>query len=138
MKWPLPREPSKQILDSLFLDWMSRLWRHIKGDQTWTAASLQNSWVDYGSSMGIDYVPAQFRLKSGIVYIEGLIKSGTTTPGTLLFTLPEGYRPIEVLTLATSENGAYAEIEINSSGQVSIQVGSNTALSLHCSFYAEQ
>jgi hypothetical protein len=62
----------------------------IEAQQEWQAPALQNSWVNYGD--GFDPV-GYMKDSLGFVHIKGFIKSGTTTLGTLVFTLPAGYRP---------------------------------------------
>lgn len=134
MKFEIPQEPLKRLLDDPRLLWLTSFYRHIRGDTDWQDVSLQNSWVDYG---GADPT-AQYKLKGGVVYIKGLIKSGTATAGTLLFTLPEGYRPLENIYQVTVSNNVFGYFFINPSGEVRIQTGSNTWFSLVCSFIAEQ
>lgn len=84
--------------------------------------AFQNSWVNYGLGQracrfwkGID----------GIVHLEGLVKSGSV-PG-VIFTLPEGYRPDEVVVLSSlSFTGAayqVAAVQAAINGDVSVQVG---------------
>lgn len=135
MKWRIPQEPNKALLDldSRF-EWFNRLWRHIKGDDSWIVATLQNSWVRFDTT----FSDAQYRLKGGVVYIEGRIKSGTATATTVLFTLPEGYRPAEQLEITTTSNAALGRFDIKANGDVIIQVGSNVSFSLNCSFVADQ
>lgn len=62
--------------------------------ESWYAPVLQNGWVNYG----IGYKNAGYIKDSlGFVHLTGLIKDGTTTPLTVLFTLPAGYRPSYIL-----------------------------------------
>jgi len=52
--------------------------------------AFQNSWTNYGAPFG----PVRFtKLSSGLVVVDGLANPGTITNGTLVFTLPPGYRP---------------------------------------------
>lgn len=135
MKFPLPEEPSQGSLDDMYyLDYLQRLYRHIRGDTDWIAPSLQNSWVNYG---GI-HPNAGYRLKNGVVYIQGVIKSGTTTIGTVLFNIPAGYRPATDLIFSNNESDSFASISAQSNGDVIIRAGGNSYLSLQCSFIAEQ
>jgi hypothetical protein len=85
-------------------------------EEGWTAPSLQNSWVDYGSG----YQGTRYRKDSnGTRHIEGMIKSGTTTAGTLIFTLPAGWRPAAHLWFSIPvSGGTAADMEIRSDGQV--------------------
>lgn len=56
----------------------------------WTALTLQNGWVNYGLS----YAPARYCKVNGIVYVQGLIKSGIMTSATVIANLPVGFRPL--------------------------------------------
>lgn len=56
--------------------------------------------------------------KNGIVHLVGLIKGGTTANGTILFTLPVGYRPAkQEVFIVTTINGT-ARIDVYPNGQV--------------------
>lgn len=65
---------------------------------TYTAPSLQNSWINYGSSY---QVAGYTKASDGIVSMRGLIKSGTVTSGTIITTLPAGYCPDKRLLFTT-------------------------------------
>lgn len=54
----------------------------------WRDAVLQNSWVRYDT---IYNPPQYFKDSNGIVWLRGLIRSGTA--GSTIFVLPESYRP---------------------------------------------
>jgi hypothetical protein len=53
--------------------------RYYKTDVPWSAMSLQNSWVNYGSG----FCPAQYRRIGDIVQLRGVIKTGTAVPSTI-------------------------------------------------------
>ncbi|MEO7904586.1 MAG: hypothetical protein ABIR91_02220 [Candidatus Saccharimonadales bacterium] len=96
----------------------------------WTALSLQNSWVNYNAPTS-GYSNALYTKSSdGIVNLQGLIKSGTTTAGTVIGTLPSGYRPSERLMLNGTSSVGYARIDVLPTGDVVIMSGSNGWLSL--------
>lgn len=93
-------------------------------DPTWTAVTFKNSWVDYNAGNA----PVGYRIEpGGRVYIRGTAKSGTTTPGTVLFTLPEGYRPAYATPLTTSSNSALASVYVGTNGDVATIFGVNAA-----------
>lgn len=111
---------------------------------TWSSISLQNSWVNYG---GASYSTAQYTKSSDkIVTVRGLIKNGTTTKNTTIFTLPVGYRPTKSLVFMTAGSNPGeipARIDILSDGIVRVATENgaigNTFLSLAgISFYQEQ
>lgn len=101
----------------------------------WTAPTLQNSWVNYGAG----FSDAGYRKDAtGMVYLRGLIKSGTI--GAAALTLPVGFRPSSLLLVGTISNDAIGRIQIASSGTVTPTAPSNNAwVSLDgITFLAEQ
>ena len=92
--------------------------------------SFQNNWGAYTGS-----VPKFYRDR-GRVYLQGKISGGTDTTGTVMFYLPEGYRPDEVLnfdvlTKDASFNNILASILIYPDGAVVASSGVlNTQLNL--------
>jgi len=98
--------------------------------------AFQNSWANFGAPHD---TAAYYKDNWGRVHFKGVIASGTATAGTVMFTLPEEYRPYNTLVFATISNSALAEINVQSDGDVTIEVGSNVDLSLDgISFRAEQ
>jgi hypothetical protein len=95
----------------------------------WMPLTLVNGWVNVGTV----YDTAQYRLNSfGEVELKGLIKSGTTTTGTIIATLPVGYRPPltrSYLITAISATIDTGRIFIKSNGDIVIQSGGNLTLS---------
>lgn len=85
--------------------------------------TLLNSWVNYGAA----YESACYwKDKCGVVHLAGLIKSGATTAETVIFTLPEGYRPrISEKFFAVSAN-AICVIDVYATGNVAIKTGANS------------
>lgn len=71
----------------------------------WTAPSFLNSWVNFG---GV-YQVAQYRKINDMVYVRGLVKSGTITAD--MFVLPVGFRPPAGLILPTvAGNGSLNDV----------------------------
>jgi hypothetical protein len=101
------------------------------------AAALQNGWQNYG----LDFQEASFiKGDDRIVHLSGLIADGTTTLGTLLFTLPESYRPQKKQKFVVSSSGGLiaGDIEVHPNGDVILAYGSSVYLSLSgISFSAE-
>lgn len=67
----------------------------IEADLTsheWKSPTLVNSWTNY-SPAGGTYQQARYCKRGGVVYIQGLVQSGSGN----IFTLPVGYRPSAVL-----------------------------------------
>lgn len=61
---------------------------------------LQNSWVDLGGG----FSKARYQKNQNKIHLYGTIASGTTTDGTIISTLPVGYRPQEDVLLPVSSN----------------------------------
>ncbi|MEE9430690.1 MAG: hypothetical protein V3V16_06585 [Melioribacteraceae bacterium] len=96
------------------------------GQEYWTAPSLLNSWTNYNAGFN---PTAYFKDSNGIVHLRGMIKSGAS--GTVIFTLPNGYRPQyhEVhSTISFGTNAARWDILAN--GDVKMIVGSSSYFSL--------
>lgn len=94
----------------------------------WVAPTLLNSWVNH--LPGTNQI-ARYRKIGDIVYIEGLIKNGTSGASALL--LPVGYRPSFDTYFATNANGSYGSIGVLANGNVNV-TGSTTYLSINCLF----
>lgn len=98
--------------------------------------AFQNSWVNFGDPHD---TAAYYKDNWGIVHLKGVVKDGTATAGTVIFTLPEEYRPYKTLVFVAISNSAIAEINVQNDGDVTIQVGANNDLSLDgIQFRAEQ
>jgi len=90
--------------------------------EDWIAPALLNSWVNYNTAT---HQPAgYYRDPLGIVRMRGAMKNGTITSGTVLFTLPAGYRPSKyIYGYGYSYDGAassWAWFYIGSNGNVVI------------------
>jgi len=103
------------------------------GDTGWITPTFQNAWVNYGSP----YAPAGYRMLGGVLYLRGLVKSGTvstdqtaTSPATI-FTLPAQYRPAYQMMLVTYSNNAIGRCDVMATtGQVLAVAGSNVWFNL--------
>jgi hypothetical protein len=109
----------------------------LLSDTGWTSTgTMSNSWVNTGAP----WQTAQYRLKSGIVYIEGTIKSGSAAA--TIFTLPVGMRPLNQLQFTCPSGTGNATGQITSGGALSITTyttgGSNAGVSLLIAFVADQ
>jgi hypothetical protein len=99
----------------------------IPSAETWTAPTLLNNWVNYGGGFNnAGYYKDPF----GVVHLRGLIKDGTTTLGTALFTLPTGYRPVAQELFTVTSGSALGRVDVLTTGNVVINVGSSSWLSL--------
>lgn len=96
----------------------------FKEPTPWQSVSYANSWVDFGES----YETTQYRKNiAGMVEIKGFIKSGTTAPGTTIFTLPAGYRPHKWNYYpVTLSSGSAGSVELRDNGVFSTVSVNNT------------
>jgi hypothetical protein len=98
-------------------------------DHNFMPLALLNNWINYDVANG--YAAAGFyKDTESILRLKGLIKNGTSTPATILFTLPAGYRPSEVMTFVVVNGNSFGRVDINPSGDVQILSGGNAFLSL--------
>ena len=101
-------------------------------------ASLQNGWVAFLAT----HATFKFiKSSDGLVHCYGAIKNGTTTNGTLITTLPAGFRPSEIIRCPIQViNGGtpqLAEMTIESDGSVRINyVLANSQVQFNFSFPA--
>ena len=93
------------------------------GQDSWTALTFSNSWVDYASGYPVSGSRAD---KQGRLWLRGMVKSGTYTDNTVLFTLPTAHRPTTsrmLLTTFYTGAGAWTNpciLIVGSNGQVKI------------------
>lgn len=82
----------------------------------WVTLPTNNSWVDYGGTN----VPIGYRkLPDGTVEVRGAIKNGTTVTGTVVATLPAGFRPPSGrLLLPSITAGAFCILVVNTDGTI--------------------
>jgi len=101
----------------------------------WITPTLTGLWSNFGSG----WDTAQYtKSADGVVTVKGLIKSGTTSAGTVVATLPAGYRPLATTIMTVTGNNAYARFDLQPNGQIVIDTASATFTSLNFSFIAEQ
>lgn len=119
--------------------WSLQAMFHPTTAGSWTTLpSPSAGWIRYNTA----YNPAQYRKNSdGIVSLRGLIKSGTATSGTVIYTLPAGYRPsTNIICSQVTYPDDFGRVDVSSTGQVIVREGVATNwLSLAgCDFLAEQ
>lgn len=91
------------------------------------APALLNSWVNFGAPTK---AAGYYQDANGITHLEGVIKSGTATANTVLFTLPAGYRPAARQIFAVASNDLFGAVQVSVNGDVQILAGSNVYLAL--------
>lgn len=102
-------------------------WTLISGAPVTFAPPLLNSWVNYGDG----FAAAEYWKDSdNVVHITGLIKDGGVADGTVIFTLPVGFRPgLKELFPSTLSSGT-GRIDVNDNGNVVVKIASATYTSL--------
>lgn len=94
----------------------------------WGSFNLQNNWVHYSATYN---TPEFTKTNNGRVFLKGLVKSGTAASGTVIATLPVGYRPSGRLVFQTSTSpNVAARIDVEANGNVIIYTGNNTWIAL--------
>ena len=88
-----------------------------------TLISLASSWVAYDATWN----PPSYRLGSdGVVRISGSMKSGTVTAGTVIGTIPVGFRPSKVVgPFAVYTDSGYSSLYVSSNGEITAQAALN-------------
>lgn len=120
---------NKEEIIAVIRDMLQRLEileRSSGGNEDYVAPTLLNSWVNFDTDTHNE--AGYFRSQDGIVYLRGLIKSGTV--GQTAFTLPAGYRPTRRMICVAISNGAIGRVDIEADGSVVINAGNNTYVSL--------
>ena len=91
-----------------------------KAQDPWLTPALLNAWVNFGSGLAT----CQYMKDSmGFVHLKGLVKNGVI--GTVLFTLPVGYRPAETQHFGTASDNAYGQTVIYNTGDIFLDRGTN-------------
>ena len=86
-------------------------------NEAYITPSLQNGWTNFSTSGG--YQGASYwKDKNGMVHLTGLIKGGTTTNATVLFTLPVGYRPSAQQIFLCHGSTKYVRVDVQANGNV--------------------
>ncbi|OZS77447.1 hypothetical protein CF394_11235 [Tetzosporium hominis] len=110
--------PAKEVLSGLLFN--DRKIQVIGSFETQAIQSLtlMSGWLNFSSTSEPWQRAGFYKDLSGVVHLTGLIKDGTTANGTVLGTLPVGYRPAkqEVFTVATSSGTA--RIDVYPNGQI--------------------
>ncbi|MEA2298015.1 MAG: hypothetical protein QOF77_951 [Solirubrobacteraceae bacterium] len=87
-------------------------------------APLQNGWTNLGGG----FAPAAFvKTSENRVELTGMIQGGTTGAGTVILTLPVGFRPPSALVFPAASSGGYAEISVAANGVVAARQGVSAA-----------
>ena len=111
-------------------------WTLISGTPVTFAPTLLSGWVNYGDGFA---AAGYHKGPDNRVHLQGLIKSGTVADGTVIFTLPQGFRPKqkEIFIIFIS-GGGYGRVDVHDNGNVVAKIVNATYTSLSgISFLAE-
>lgn len=108
-------------------------WSTWRGKQNDVTSILQNSWAIAASRSG-----TYQKSVDGVVSLNCVLTGGTTTAGTVIMTLPVGYRPkFDISYIPCGTNSAIGMINVLANGQVTIQLfPSGSVLTIVTSFPA--
>ena len=108
----------------------------ISGAPFTFAPTLLSGWVNYGDHWA---AAGYYKGSDNRVHLQGLIKSGTVADGTVIFTLPQGFRPKQTqMFIIFISGGGYGRVDVNESGSVVANTVNATYTSLSgISFLAE-
>ena len=108
------------------------------GQPGWLDFELQNAWAQ---SSTIDAVlPKYHKSVHHIVYVRGVISGGTAADGTVIATLPAGFRPLrsEEWPITQTAGSSHARIICLPNGDLTIYgMSSGAEMSIAGSFFAE-
>lgn len=86
---------------------------------TWVNATLQPGWSNTSPSTPVRY----FRDTSNMVYLSGVVFGNINET---IATLPVGFRPLNTSVFTTTGSGEFAEVRIDTSGNIICTVGDPT------------
>lgn len=96
--------------------------------------TFANGWTNYDTN---GWTPLRFwKDSSGMVTIEGLVRDGTAN--SVIFVLPEGYRPGRGLLFSQDSTTGHARVDVAPTGEVKQASGGQGSLSVNLSFRQEQ
>ena len=128
---------------SIYMSVGSNAWFSLDGiafmpaSTTFTPVAYTNGWADYSPGSGDPaWQTAGYTYDgAGRVQLTGLIRSGTTTSGTAMFNLPNGYRPTDYMHILNDVGNSPTHFSINANGNVEAKGYGNNYLSLQEMFY---
>ena len=111
-------------------------WTLVSGKPVTFAPTLLNKWVNYNDGFATS---GYWKDSDNQVHLRGLIKSGTVADGTVIFTLPQGFRPLQKqIFIVFISGGGYGRVDVNDNGNVVAKIVNATYTSLSgISFLAE-
>lgn len=125
--------PTSSNTAPVWSDWFTKIWGKVRNlpnvnnalvASVWVTATLQNGWVAIAGYP----VPAYMIDALGFVHFRGALAGGVFILGTVILTLPAGYRPTALYQLFTVPNevllavftGNTCDLIVNANGTVQI------------------
>jgi type II secretory pathway pseudopilin PulG len=104
---------------------------------TYITPTLLNNWVNYSPSSGDpNWLGASYVADSlGRIHVAGLVRVGTTTSGTPIFTPAAASRPTEYLHVLNNISGGVSHFSIDPTTGVVAKGGTNNYFSLQAMYY---
>jgi hypothetical protein len=102
--------------------------QYLVATDAWHALTLSGTWANVGS--GSDAAAYALDLL-GWVVVKGFVTSGGATT---IAVLPSGYRPSQIKRFATTALGAFGTLVVDTSGNITLPVGSFTNVSINMRF----
>ena len=102
----------------------------------WTNVTPQSGWANYVDSSG--WATAGYTIDSqGRVFTKGLVGGGPTADGTVIISVPAGYRSAEYLHLATTSNNMIDVTGVTTAGGIITKsINQNVYRSIQHNYYA--
>jgi hypothetical protein len=98
----------------------------------WQDLPLSANWSNYAVGVA---TPQCRKLLSNLVEVKGVIKKSTAlVANEIITTLPVGYRPAEIVLLATWASGGTSRIQVEPSGVIRLLSGNNSGVGLNFFF----
>ena len=103
-------------------------WNLISGVPVTFIPTLLNNWVNYNDGFTTS---GYWKDSNNQVHLRGLIKSGTVADGTVIFTLPQGFRPLQKeMFIVFISGGGYGRVDVYDNGSVVAKIVNATYTSL--------
>jgi hypothetical protein len=105
---------------------------HTHMSDAWQDIILSNSWSNYATG----YTTAQIKkYPNGLIEVKGVIKkSNALVTNEIICTLPTGYRPTEIMLLATWASGGTSRITVETGGAIRLNSGNAGGVGLNFFF----
>ncbi len=123
-----PNDVLNKYFDDIVLCTLGEPWRYVGEDNQ---PDFENGWDNRSSSS----VFASFRRVGNTVKMRGLVDQSPIVVGSVIFTLPEGYRPLKNhLFTVPSASASQARLLVSSNGEITTAGTVGSYVSMICEF----